>query len=92
MLLTCRLDLVLFLLTNQKIFHKKINTTSTTLSRVFETKKNQKIVNMPKKEVYLSKAQIQRLCELYQQEEHLWNIQSPHYFKKDKKTGCTYQN
>ena len=73
-------------------FSQKINTTSTTLSRVFETKKSQKIVNMPKKEVYLSKAQIQRLCELYQQEKHLWNIQSPHYFKKDKKTGCTYQN
>ena len=41
-----------------------------------------------KKEVYLSKAQIQRLCELYQEEEHLWNIQSPHYFKKDKKQAA----
>lgn len=41
---------------------------------------------MPKKEeLYLSKVQIQRLCELYQEEEHLWNIQSSHYFKKDKK-------
>ena len=56
---------------------------------MFETKKSQKIVNMPKKkEVYLSKAQIQRLCELYQEEEHLWNIQSPHYFKKDKKQAA----
>ena len=37
---------------------------------------------MPKKEeLYLRKIQIQRLCELYQ-EEHLWNIQSPHYLKK----------
>jgi len=66
------------LLTNQNNFHKKINTTSSTLPRVFETKKSQKIVNMPKKKVYLSKAQIQHLCELYQEEEHLWNIQSPH--------------
>jgi hypothetical protein len=30
----------------------------------------------------LSKVQIQRLGELYQEKEHLWNIQSPHYFLK----------
>ena len=78
-LLTCRFLMSSHgLLTNQKKFHKKINTTSSTLPRVFETKKSQKIVNMAKKkEVYLSKAQIQRLCELY-----------PHYFKKDKKQAA----
>jgi hypothetical protein len=52
---------------------------------------------MPKKEeLYLSKMQIQRLCELQynlvkppssvqpdKEEEHFWNIQSPHYLKKN---------
>jgi hypothetical protein len=33
---------------------------------------------MPRKEeLFLSKDQIQKLCELYHEEEHLWNIQSP---------------
>jgi hypothetical protein len=32
---------------------------------------------MPRKEeLYMRKPQIQRLCELYQEEEYLWNIQS----------------
>jgi len=36
----------------------------------------------------MNKTQVQRLCELYQEEEHLWNIQSPHYFKKDKRNAA----
>ena len=41
----------------------------------------------PKKdEVYLTKPQVQTLCELYHEEEHLWNVQSPFYFKKEKRT------
>jgi len=40
---------------------------------------------MPRKEeLFLSKTQIQKLCELYHEEEHLWNIQSPYYHKKEK--------
>jgi hypothetical protein len=44
---------------------------------------------MPRKEeLYMSKPQIQRLCELYQEEEYLWNIQSQHYFKKEKRNAA----
>ena len=44
---------------------------------------------MPRKEeLYFTKGQTQRLCELYQEEEHLWNIQSPQYYKKDKKSAA----
>ena len=43
----------------------------------------------PKKdEVYLTKPQVQTLCELYHEEEHLWNVQSPFYFKKEKKSAA----
>ena len=41
---------------------------------------------MPAKEnVYFTKVQIQRLCELYQDMDNLWNITSPDYHKRDKK-------
>jgi len=44
---------------------------------------------MPRKEeLYMRKPQIQRLCELYQEEEYLWNIQSQHYFKKEKRNAA----
>ena len=36
----------------------------------------------------MRKPQIQRLCELYQEEEYLWNIQSQHYFKKEKRNAA----
>jgi hypothetical protein len=72
------------ILTNQN----KDNTSSSTSQRGVPKQKNQhlqfRIEIMPKKEeLYLSKMQIQRLCELYQEEEHLWNIQSSHYLKKN---------
>jgi hypothetical protein len=66
----------------------KINTSSSTSPRGVPKQKNQhlqfRIEIMPKKkELYLSKMQIQRLCELpVYQEEHLWNIQSALFKKK----------
>jgi hypothetical protein len=39
-------------------------------------------------ELFLSKTQIQKLCELYHEEEHLWNIQSPYYHKKEKRNAA----
>jgi HD-GYP domain-containing protein (c-di-GMP phosphodiesterase class II) len=39
----------------------------------------------------MRKPQIQRLCELYQEEEYLWNIQSQHYFKKEKRNAALNQ-
>lgn len=38
----------------------------------------------PKESIYLTKNQIQMLCELYQEEDNLWNVISPDYHKKDK--------
>jgi hypothetical protein len=44
---------------------------------------------MPRKEeLFLSKTQIQKLCELYHEEEHLWNIQSPYFHKKEKRNAA----
>ena len=41
---------------------------------------------MPGKDtIYFTKQQIERLIELYQGEENLWNIGSPDYHKKNKK-------
>ena len=41
---------------------------------------------MPAKDtIYFTKQQIERLIELYQGEENLWNIGSPDYHKKNKK-------
>ena len=66
----------------------KINTSSSTSPRGVPKQKNQhlqfRIEIMPKKkELYLSKMQIQWLCELpVYQEEHLWNIQSALFKKK----------
>lgn len=38
----------------------------------------------PKESIYFTKNQIQMLCELYQEEDNLWNVISPDYHKKDK--------
>lgn len=38
----------------------------------------------PKESIYFTKNQIQMLCELYQEEDNLWNVISPDYHKKDR--------
>ena len=41
----------------------------------------------PKESIYFTKNQIQMLCELYPEEDNLWNVISPDYHKKDKKNN-----
>ena len=60
---------------SQKDKHNIINITTC----IWNKEKSENCKHALKKKVYLSKAQIQHLCELYQEEEHLWNIQSLHY-------------
>ena len=50
-----------------------------------------------KESIYFNKNQMLRLCELFPEEDNLWNISSPDYYKRDKKmsdkvgTGTLYK-
>ena len=40
-----------------------------------------------RKHLFYQKNQIQMLCKLYKEQDHLWNISSPDYYKRTRRTA-----